>query len=378
MLHFNKLSYWEKETYINHTDLLIVGSGIVGLSTAIHFKERNPGKKVTVLERGYLPTGASSKNAGFACIGSPSELLADLKKSSEEHVFDTVKKRWKGLQYLREILGDKNIDFQANGSYELFHKTDHESYSECVDQLGYLNEKLAPITGIKTIFTLAEEACQQFNFNKFSHAIQHHGEGQLDTGKMLFNLVKLAQSKDVIIINGISALEIEKNTLTTNFGSINFQQLAICTNGFAQELLPLEDVRPARAQVIITKPIPNLKVKGIFHFDEGYYYFRNVGDRILFGGGRNLDLSGEETTSLENTQLITNNLKTKLRTEILPSTDFEIDCEWAGTMGVGATKSPLIKQIQSNVFCGVRLGGMGVAIGTLVGKELAELLTKSN
>ena len=84
MLYFDNLSYWEKETYINHTDLLVVGAGIVGLSTAIHYKERFPSKKVTVIERGYLPTGASSKNAGFACIGSPSELLADLKSSSEE------------------------------------------------------------------------------------------------------------------------------------------------------------------------------------------------------------------------------------------------------------------------------------------------------
>ena len=84
MLPFKQLSFWEKQTYINHTDFLIIGSGIVGLSTAIYLKERFPNKKVTVIERGYLPTGASSKNAGFACIGSPSELLDDLSKNNED------------------------------------------------------------------------------------------------------------------------------------------------------------------------------------------------------------------------------------------------------------------------------------------------------
>jgi len=43
-------------------------------------------------------------------------------------------------------------------------------------------------------------------------------------------------------------------------------------------------------------------------------------------------------------------------------------------MGVGNQKNPIVKQLSENVFCGVRLGGMGVAIGSLVGKELAALL----
>jgi hypothetical protein len=43
-------------------------------------------------------------------------------------------------------------------------------------------------------------------------------------------------------------------------------------------------------------------------------------------------------------------------------------------MGVGNQKKAIVKQLSEHVFCGVRLGGMGVAIGSLVGKELAELI----
>lgn len=43
-------------------------------------------------------------------------------------------------------------------------------------------------------------------------------------------------------------------------------------------------------------------------------------------------------------------------------------------MGVGKQKNPIVKQISENVFCGVRLGGMGVAIGSLIGQELSELI----
>ena len=63
-----------------------------------------------------------------------------------------------------------------------------------------------------------------------------------------------------------------------------------------------------------------------------------------------------------------------LKEVILPNTPFEVDHTWAGIMGVGETKKPIIKKVDKNVYCGVRLGGMGVALGTLVGKELSELL----
>lgn len=68
------LSYWEKVNFYR-PDIIIVGSGIVGLTAAIAIKKQQPNISVTILERGFLPSGASTKNAGFACFGSISELI---------------------------------------------------------------------------------------------------------------------------------------------------------------------------------------------------------------------------------------------------------------------------------------------------------------
>ena len=133
-------------------------------------------------------------------------------------------------------------------------------------------------------------------------------------------------------------------------------------------------MQPARAQVLITKPIPNLDIKGTFHLDEGYYYFRNINHRVLLGGGRNLDFEGETTTSHDTTELIQNRLEELLKNVILPQTHFEIDHRWSGTMGIGANKQPIVAQLSSHVYCGVRMGGMGVAIGSIIGQELADLI----
>ena len=150
---------------------------------------------------------------------------------------------------------------------------------------------------------------------------------------------------------------------TGNGFSIPTQQLLITTNAFAKQLLPDALVEPGRAQVLITKPIPNLKVKGTFHYEKGYFYFRNVGNRILFGGGRNLDF-----------KTVQNHLEKLLSTMILPNQPLEIDQRWSGIMGLGPVKSSIIKRVEERICCAVRMGGMGVAIGTQVGEDAAHLV----
>ena len=81
-----KVSFWEFNSWFKDLDLVVIGSGIVGLNTAIEYKKRNRKAKILILEKGILPEGASTKNAGFACFGSPSEILSDLKNQTIEEV----------------------------------------------------------------------------------------------------------------------------------------------------------------------------------------------------------------------------------------------------------------------------------------------------
>jgi glycine/D-amino acid oxidase-like deaminating enzyme len=190
-------------------------------------------------------------------------------------------------------------------------------------------------------------------------------------------LLKKAQEKGVKVLNNISVLGFSEGTnqvkINTTQGEVLASKLFFATNGFSKELLK-ESISPARAQVLITSQIKNLHIKGTFHLEEGYYYFRNINNRILLGGGRNLDFETEETTQFGETTLIQNKLENLLKTTILPNKDFEITHRWSGIMGVGSQKKPIVKQLSENSYCGIRLGGMGVALGSLVGKELADLL----
>ena len=72
-------SYWENKTWLSNIDFVVVGSGIVGLNCALELRTKHPKSKIVVLEKGLIPYGASSRNAGFACFGSLSEIIDDLK-----------------------------------------------------------------------------------------------------------------------------------------------------------------------------------------------------------------------------------------------------------------------------------------------------------
>ncbi|WP_108422380.1 NAD(P)/FAD-dependent oxidoreductase [Flagellimonas amoyensis] len=369
-----QLSYWEYKTWFSNVDFTVIGSGIVGLNCALQLKEQYPKSKILVLEKGSLPQGASTKNAGFACFGSISEVLSDLRSHSKEEVVNLVQKRWEGIHNLRQLLGDKTIGFEQRGGHELFAENNPDLYDNCLDQMEHMNRLLRPIFG-KDPFVTTENT---FGFRHIREKyITHQFEGQLDTGKMMHALIQKCLSKGIPILNGIQVEELLEQgngaTLVTPDFQFQTRKVFVATNGFAAKLLKTETVKPARAQVLITEPIKGLKIKGTFHFDEGYYYFRNIDDRILFGGGRNLDFKTEETMEFGQTQTIQAKLEELLHNIILPHQQVKIDRRWSGIMGVGTQKTPLIKQVSNSVFCGVRLGGMGVALGSLVGKELAEL-----
>jgi len=376
-----ELSYWEYDSVFRDLDVCIIGSGIVGLSAAYYLKKQHPRLKILVVDRGFLPYGASTRNAGFACFGSISELISDLENESEDEVFKRVRLRYEGLKKLRKNLGDKNTGYENLGGYEVFTEDDEKVFNACMNKMNYFNQLMFEITGKKNIYSLKNEKIKQFRFSKVQHLILNSEEGQINTGIMMDALANAVRKLNVRIINGlnINSVHTTANGAELNCDGFKFhsKKILIANNGFARTLLPEIAVAPARAQVLITSPVPGLKVKGTFHYQQGYYYFRNVNDRILLGGGRNLDFKGEETMEFGLTLHIQKSLETMLDEMILPQSKYKIEMRWSGIMGLGKSKSTILKKTSENIFCAVRMGGMGVAIGTTIGEQAAVMVGQS-
>ena len=382
------ISIWEQTTYYAPKDVVIIGCGFVGLWTAYELIQKNPKLNIAILERGVIPSGASTRNAGFSCFGSVSELMYDVQLMGEANMLETVKMRYDGLQKIQKVFGKAEIEYDQFGGYELFEKGGAYDTSKLDHDIAYLNKILGP--ALKTpkkngkylpIYTNETKQIKKLGFQNIEALSFSPLEGQLNSAKLVLALQKEVVAKGVQILFNTEVKKFKSHkkgvSIQTNLeASIETKQMLICTNGFAKQLLPELDVVPARGQVFITEPIPNLKFKGTFHFDEGFYYFRNVGNRLLLGGARNKDLKKEKTYSLETSPLIQKTLEEFMMKRILPkgSKKPKIELRWSGTMGMGKIKKPIIQQLQPNVYCAVRMSGMGVAIAPIVAQRAVKLM----
>ncbi len=375
-----QISIWEKESFYAPKDVIIVGSGLVGLWCAWHLKKNDPTLSVAIVDRGIIPTGASTRNAGFACFGSVTELVEDAARFGEENMLQLVEMRYKGLQYIRKVFKPVTIDFELCGGYELFTGNEKAQITSLDHDIEHLNTLLKDITGRNQTFKRADKKIAAQGLHHVTHLIENKLEGYLHSGKLCQALLQTVQSMGVTVLNAIEISGFEKQNdhielYTNQFVPLRTSKLLICTNAFARQLLPALDIVPARGQVLVTSPIENLPLKGTFHFDAGYYYFRNLGNRVLLGGARNKAFEEETTTELTTTNTIQQELEHFLCTYILPGYSYQITDRWSGIMGMGNEKLPIVKEVSPQVFCAVRMSGMGVALAPVIGQRIAKLLS---
>ena len=372
-------SFWERDA-MQDADCIIVGGGLVGLLTALEWRDSHPHERIMVLERGVLPCGASSRNAGFACFGSLTELLADVEAVGVAATVALVERRWHGLARLRERVGDAAIALENLGGFELL----TQSQSTALALLPELNAALQPLFG-DDVFVPEVDGAAVRGFGPLIHAlVGNRFESQIHSGKLMRLLATHVGAAAIQILNGatVEAIDDGAECVTLHVADavgghgLQFRaaRVALCTNALISTLAPQLAIEPARGQILLTAPIPELKWRGCYHFDEGFYYFRNVGNRVLLGGARNRDFQGERSTGLGPTEPIQTALELMLEKVILPHQPVRIEQRWAGLMGFTADKQPVVQMLSPHVAVGFGCNGMGVALGADIAARTAALL----
>ncbi len=370
------VSFWEHDAMLD-ADFIVVGGGLIGLQTALELRSRRPRDRIMLLERGLLPAGASSRNAGFACFGSLTEILSDIDAMGDAAALALVERRWRGLQRLRRRLNDSAMGYEGLGGYELLPET-HLAALQRVDEV---NDKLRPLFG-QTVFSLDDAGLRNSGFGSQVKALVRNPlEAQVHSGRLMRALARLAAEQGIEIHTGaqVQALDetgTEVRIRVAGARGLAFRapRVAVCTNGITGALLPDAGIVPGRGQVLVTAPIAGLPWRGTYHLDQGFFYFRNVGARVLLGGGRNLDIAAEATTDMALTDTVQTALERLLHGTILPGRECAIEHRWSGVMGFSADKQPIVRRVSERIALGFGCNGMGVALGAEIAAQTAALL----
>lgn len=360
------LSFWEQDIFPSRYDLIVVGAGIVGLSSALFYKQRNPNASVAVVERGHYPLGGSTRNAGFACVGSIGEHRADLQRESEDVVKQRISRRYRGLNLLVKILGKDSIDYEDCGGYELFTST--ERFEKTASDIGRFNHWMEELLGEASVYESGELEGYPVIFNRL--------EGALHPGKMMQQLIRKGTEAGVDIMwrSPVEKVAGDGRVKVANGPMLNAARILLAVNGFTHRFLPDAGIHPARGLVLVTDKQEHLFWKGTFHHDRGYIYFRNIGNRLLIGGGRNLAFDDEETDLFGVNDQIRNYLVGFISDVLRLSGGWSVEHQWSGIMGFTESKTPVVKQVDNSCYVAAGLSGMGIAIGMEVGKRAAELI----
>jgi len=364
------LSYWEYQHLSKCRDVIIVGAGFVGLAAAIDIKRKVAAKSVTIVERQSYGAAASTRNAGFTCFGSVSEIVSDITKYGEHTVRSLVKQRKRGIANIRNRLGDDAIGYQQYGGYEVFE--DAEEFDRWAAEMDSINDLLGEET-----FKICKTPPPLRTYHK---CIANDAEGQLNTGMFYATLIEDARRAGVEILTGMTVTDIDELNGRLSLKSheddsfeMTGSQLLLASNALTNTYLDNTEVVPVRNQVLITGPIHNHGLKGCFHQDRGYIYFRDLGDRILIGGARHLFEEEAVNTfgsNEDNLKYLLEHLKRYVTSEGM---DIRVDRHWSGILSGGSYRLPIVERLSDRVVIAVRLGGMGVAIGMDIGIQAATL-----
>ena len=383
------IGYWESEHLLAPADFTVIGSGIVGMSTALHYKSMHPQKKVRIIERDVLGEGGTTRNAGFACFGGPGEWLDDLESLGQTRWLDLIRMRAEGLRALIELLGVDALGLEWSGGWELFDTTQTGiARAEQVRKaLPLLNDAVQPLMASilghlapHPLNTPALVNSPERALRFGAHAAVHlPWEGMLHTGRMVTAFHKALQVADIQCLHGCTASAVEPLDgpaagwrIAATRGPLMSKRVAVCTNGFAQSILPEAAVTPAPNRVLVLRPQES-PPQGAYHIANGYLYFRTLTDgQVLFGGGRHfgIDLPAHPQKDAPAEAQWDALLESEAERWLGPIET--VSHRWTGWLGVGADREPLVGSTAFGLYHAVRMGGMGVAIGCGIGLQFAK------
>ena len=231
----------------HHSDLLIVGAGILGLSHAYAAARR--GLKVRVFERSETPLGASVRNFGQALVtGQPPGPMLELAKASRD-----IWGQWAQLA---------GLQLKRNGSY-LFARTEAEEElleAFCAGRALEHNYRVDLLRGA----ALRDLYNGQFRHHRAAlHGLE---DQQLYSREAIPGLIDyLRRELGVEFHFSTLVREIEPGRLHSTAGTFTAAQIIVCSGHDYQTLLaaPIAELNPqiCRLQMLRARPQVNLNLQ---------------------------------------------------------------------------------------------------------------------
>lgn len=352
------------------TDILIVGGGYAGLSTAYWITEMRPDVKVTIVERNFCGAGASGRNAGFLTMGSASFYKSLTLKWGHEKakaIYDFAAESLE-LVHQQILKSSPEIKFERTSSMTLFQTEKQLSV--------WSSDKFSP--GEFQFQWHEQGKLPAALQSKFHGAFETAPEYKINPAQLIESIKKKLESRKVQIIENSSAFEITEDGVKTELNTIKAKQVVLALNGYFPEFNTIykDVIVPRRAQMLAVEIEEDFDCQSLYYDPPERVYWRKTQDKVLvIGGKRLLDEQGEIGDFEKISPVIQKGLEAYLSEQL--NLKYKVLNRWSGTMGFTDHELPIIDKVKAplETYMIGGFSGHGMGLGFHSGKNMAALVT---
>ncbi|MFD1542068.1 NAD(P)/FAD-dependent oxidoreductase [Nonomuraea guangzhouensis] len=358
-------------------DVVIVGAGLTGLSTALHLSRQ--GAQVALLEAHTVGWGASGRNGGMATPGLAISFGAGVKRYGTERATAMFRSYNDAIDTLEDVVTTEGIDcsFSRTGRLTLASKPAHyqsfQASAALMRELAGQDVRLVPPARIR----------EEIGSDHYHGAMVDPLGAGVHVGRLTAGLAAAVSTNGVSIheecqVTGLTRRSGYQHDVHTELGTIRGDQVVIATSGYTGGLTPWlrRRIVPIGSFIIVTEPLDQSVVDELLPHRRVasdsknlLYYFRITPDnRLLFGGRARFALSAPAS------DIKSGRILRRAMTTVFPQlAGARVDYCWGGLVDMSLDQMVHAGE-RDGLFYSVGYSGHGVQMATHMGKVLAQVL----
>lgn len=365
-------------------DLAIIGGGFTGVSTAYHFSQRYPQKRVVLLEAKSLANGASGRNGGMML-----NWINGVEDKSPEMTQRVYEATHAGIDMIEAIIQKHQlkVSYRRDGSLEVY--TDERRAENACREI----EKLKQL-GIPVQFLDPDALTKTIRLENVYGARFDPTEGQLNGAQLIRALRPVLVEQGVEIYEQTPVLKVREGTtitLTTPHAEVKAGAMVLALNGYTGKLGYFrKQYFPLHSHVFATTPLTPEAMEALgWYKAAGYsddldrisYSSRTREGHIVFGGGSNASYAYlfNNRTAYPGTPHSAGRAFDAMRdTQVnyLPAAHaLPISHRWTGTLAITFKRNCTMGVMgdSRNVFYALGYSGHGVTLANMAGRVLTDM-----
>ncbi|MBA5801342.1 NAD(P)/FAD-dependent oxidoreductase [Rhizobium changzhiense] len=352
-------------------DVVIVGGGYTGLSSALHLAEA--GSKVVLLEAKEIGFGGAGRNVGLINAGMwvmPNDLPGVLGPVHGERLLDLLANAPK---LVMELIDKHQIACELERNGTLHCAVGADGLKEIEDRAAQWSARGAAVTLLD-----ATETAKRIGSDAYAGSLLDKRAGTLQPLAYARGLAHAAVKTGVVIHTSSPVVATEQNgsrwIVKTAKGEVSADWIIVATDAYSTG--PFEQVRNEQIYLpyfnFATVPLGHNLRQSILPGREGAWDTKEIlssfrmdqAGRLVFGS----------VGALRNTGLSVHKgwAKRALKRLFPVIGDVEFECEWYGQIGMTDNALPRFHKFAPNVVGFSGYNGRGIAPGTVFGRTLAE------